>query len=1545
MPLPTLAEYFVKNKSLIAEMADAKLEKEFRLLVTDATNDRAPIKAKLALVKAITVLPLKKSQLKEALQLALRLEAVITPKVVIPEKKVPKADNEDSLYLEFTNALNLFNSTPSKSEIDKIEIAEATCPWLIKDLEKSKEKLSSYLGEITDDYKTLKPEKEEEIREKIRNYLALRAKEAATEKDLASLAPELEKPKTVVELLSKKIEQKLKEEESTKLFRTDDYDRVNFLIQSVASTLGELAPKEKLTLASFSKEDFTLASLDKEIAEKEQQLEDAKSDRREIVPDSILSLEKLAKALDENTHTIGVAIKNSLGWKQGKIFKEAPEYVAVKDLFGEPNGLTEENFSQFFEHKEDKRFEIVPAKAKELNPIKDEAAGINAEKLEKELTSLNEAISGAAKKTFGYRLWSNFLMTGGIMPRFEATKYPQIALALFPEGGIENKKFDEIKLKFEGLFSQNKERLSGNRNIVKQPALENLLSASKKSSLPTKEEINEQIILLNKIIKKAKPSFNKDWIKNIFPLPKRTFQSEYNSIAKILGFDVEADGWENKIKAEEFERRFDFFFEQNPQAERTVTIKAGKEEELLSRGYFEQQKDSEALQKLRKFLEHLNDADKGFTEKSPGVIVESLKSVEMPDEEIPPKYRDIIEEARKLLADDLGQFEDFFVVEKVKDGEKHKLKEEKRKVLVEKPSNQPSSSQTLSAEVLASLEAATTKVDASTPTPIEQFCVSLSKGVNASNLLLSEKFKALETLFPAKTSEAEKVKTLTSGKKLQNNLGKIWAADAKSLAEKEVDGPEAHVNNSKTAMTRFVIAMQNIEECKEKKLSAKYNLDVLKEVFASKQFLDLYKESLFYASLEGRNRLVTTSLTSDDVTLYKGFNKYYEFAARTLLSDGKLTDDEIAKSFGPLEKDLSEIKQSLVKPIDSAAGKNLARYVDAIVRKHRDAFSPKITEFYPEDYRAKSSQSELLDRDLDMINKENAILTKNCKAMEDTLSNYFRISSKNFQDFKGAFQGFLHLPLVGDSLPRDVLAIANKITEIDILNQGEESLLARILNLEREKSDAASRIALLAEQLNSLGSAPIDPRKTELLEASNLKLEAELRSEGEEFTRFKEKKEAEFFAVQKELKEAKLKLEGLQNLSNASEENGVFLKDDVGRARDEVSEVSHRVLTTAVQLVTVERSALYRSSQEQSAIIDESLLKELKREAEALKCDDEKEEFKNKIKFLTKLPRSNTLTGPLIESVIESVTSHMNLVADHIKAQLEKLTALDETLKQKASNHVLALKEITENFKGNINQFKEGCNGLQLVLDSIDMTYLLQKEIEKAEELTKEKMPAAVSIQESDIDHLSKKKLEDESLKEAEEDRIDTCLISAIASVQASSGNKIDLSKDTFKTPSQKQPAKDVGQILLNKKQIKRLASVDQERLSFSRYGGLTFDFKDADSEDVKKFLQSVYCADFRNCKIMNLNLEQVFKGKEEEEKNNILRNFSTVKFTNCRFQECKFEGFRFRVENINGTSLGLDPKTNILPPSTSPTKILEVKKAFGTISADLARRGAAPAA
>jgi hypothetical protein len=333
------------------------------------------------------------------------------------------------------------------------------------------------------------------------------------------------------------------------------------------------------------------------------------------------------------------------------------------------------------------------------------------------------------------------------------------------------------------------------------------------------------------------------------------------------------------------------------------------------------------------------------------------------------------------------------------------------------------------------------------------------------------------------------------------------------------------------------------------------------------------------------------------------------------------------------------------------------------------------------------------------------------------------------------------------------------------------------------------------------------------------------------------------------------------------------------------------------------------------------------------------EEFEEEIEFLIKQPPANKLA----EVVIESLTNKMNLVADDIIGHLAKLPNLNQDLKKNAASKALNLKEITGDFK--IDRFKTSSDGLGLFSESIEMAHLLQEEIEKAEEekaaaiviqksyrehleskkLTKpeEENSAAIVIQKSYREHLKSKKVTkpEEELRglDQEQTSIDDCLRGAIRLMEISSGDKIDLSKNTFKNSNQDQP-------VLDKEQINQLASVDPARLSYSRYGGLTFDFKEANSEDVKKFLQSVYCADFRSCKIINLDLKKVFEGTGEEEKNKILKNFATVKFTNCKFEECQFEGFRFRVENIEGTS----GATNILPPSTSPREIKEIKQAFG---------------
>ncbi len=199
-----------------------------------------------------------------------------------------------------------------------------------------------------------------------------------------------------------------------------------------------------------------------------------------------------------------------------------------------------------------------------------------------------------------------------------------------------------------------------------------------------------------------------------------------------------------------------------------------------------------------------------------------------------------------------------------------------------------------------------------------------------------------------------------------------------------------------------------------------------------------------------------------------------------------------------------------------------------------------------------------------------------------------------------------------------------------------------------------------------------------------------------------------------------------------------------------------------------------------------------------------------------------------------------------------------------------------------------------------------------------------------------KKGEEEEEGKRKASDKTESCLINAIELIKLYPGDKISLSKETFGERGKSNP-------VLEARHIKELVDlVEPIRLNGSMYGGLTFDFKDSDPKDVRKFLQSTHRANFRSCTIKNLDLEAAFAGSTEE-KGNILGNFSTVRFTNCTFESHKLSGFRFKIENIRNSpesSNGLNPEVDISSPSASP-KITKVEKA----SNRNARGSASPAA
>jgi len=197
---------------------------------------------------------------------------------------------------------------------------------------------------------------------------------------------------------------------------------------------------------------------------------------------------------------------------------------------------------------------------------------------------------------------------------------------------------------------------------------------------------------------------------------------------------------------------------------------------------------------------------------------------------------------------------------------------------------------------------------------------------------------------------------------------------------------------------------------------------------------------------------------------------------------------------------------------------------------------------------------------------------------------------------------------------------------------------------------------------------------------------------------------------------------------------------------------------------------------------------------------------------------------------------------------------------------------------------------------------------------------------------------EDEEGKSKASDKTESCLINAIELIKLYPGDKISLSKETFGERGKSNPVLEARHI----KKLVDLVLAEPTRLNGSMYGGLTFDFKDSDPKDIRRFLQSISHANFRSCTIKNLDLEAAFAGSEEE-KGNILKNFSEVIFTNCKFESHKLSGFRFKVKNILNdpeSSNGLNPEVDISSPSASP-KITEAKKA----SSRNVRGSASPAA
>ena len=218
---------------------------------------------------------------------------------------------------------------------------------------------------------------------------------------------------------------------------------------------------------------------------------------------------------------------------------------------------------------------------------------------------------------------------------------------------------------------------------------------------------------------------------------------------------------------------------------------------------------------------------------------------------------------------------------------------------------------------------------------------------------------------------------------------------------------------------------------------------------------------------------------------------------------------------------------------------------------------------------------------------------------------------------------------------------------------------------------------------------------------------------------------------------------------------------------------------------------------------------------------------------------------------------------------------------------------------------------------------ILKATIKKLEsEKQAQKLDLEVKIRNLELEkqtqNLEIKRLREELLK-GESNKTERQLRNAIELTKLYPGGKISLSKETFGERGKSNP-------VLEARHIKELVNlVEPTRLNGSMYGGLIFDFQGSEPEDVRKFLQSTHRADFRSCTIKNLNLENAFKGFKEE-KDNILENFSTARFTNCTFESNNLGSFRFKVENSPEITNGLTPEVYTSSPGTS-TKIIEAKR------------------
>lgn len=963
-----ISEYFFINKTLTEELSRRKKQQKFKDTLAAAKAKGADKFKRNEELRKILALEASEDDLREALKLAEKWEA---ESITISNVAAESTDVEDNLDLDAQmrkrNCQNFILLAVGRGgyfskarEINSEEDNEANrigrfrmflemeghFPWLIYDGETKLTgvTLVETLVRLSKEDFTLVDGAQDEIKSKIGKRAEFDRK--AQEDKERGKGGAAKKTASAKVSLSAEIRDKLSNPSASKVsaVKVTEYDRVDFLISRVAEGLPNILEKEKLAFSEFAQTDFTLSALDSALEEERKKIEEAKSERDEIVPEAILLLEKLGKILDSSSEGIGNSIKKRFGWAQEQAKEEDPEYTKAKNLFG--GELTAEKFPNFFQRSTDDNTIVV-------NP--------------KKVTELNQANS---------------------------------------------QEVDEIALA---------------------------------QDFPTEEKINAALEGLNAVIKKVKSRVGgKKWDSNIFSsFPVVAFQSKYKTIAKILGFKTEEEGWEKAITKDEFTVRFSEFFQQSEDGDKVVTIVEKNKERLFSEGY-KKQEDCADVKALTAFAQHLNSVAIEAN-REPEAIIELLKLKPIEDDPILPQSQKIVEELFAILGENSGAFEDFFEITVLEDKKVHSLKAAKRRELFEvaRRSADAKSGQQLSLEVKTLLNNVRDK-------EIKGFLHRLKKGAPAANLLQDPKLKTLNGLFPLQTSNEDKEKILNSGDAIERVLKKVWNKYQDTLA-KEASEPviPVEVDESKRLVTEFVIAMQEIKKFKDDKkgdVAKSYNLSEVRKLFILPNFVELYKESLLYASLNSDYQYIANPvLTAEDVRIYQSFKDLYAFTAQLLQANILLTYAEAETAFKPIETVIisefdrirrnqesiptsEKITACLADP-ESPLGKSVKTAADRQVSDHKIEFKRLIKQHYP-DYESRSDNLTKLTTTAKTLESERASLAKDAKELEQKLTEYFRFNKRNFEEFKNQFSGFLHLRLEGNDLPTEVLSIAQQLTGV-----------------------------------------------------------------------------------------------------------------------------------------------------------------------------------------------------------------------------------------------------------------------------------------------------------------------------------------------------------------------------------------------------------------------------------------------------------------------------------------------------------------------------------